>query len=77
MDVSGRRWLTIKLASEVYSLHPKTLLALCRQKRVPFSRVPSIHGGRGQIRIDRSALDRQLEAGEVLPAEATPDRRRA
>jgi len=70
MDVQARRWLTIKLASEVYSLHPKTLLALCRQQRIPHTRIPSIHGGRGQIRVDRVEFDKQLLVAAVPVAEA-------
>lgn len=62
-----RRWLTVRETGEAYSLHPKTVLALCRQRRIPHTRLPSARGGRGQIRIDRVAFDQQLAEREVLP----------
>ncbi len=77
MDISARRWISCREAGQFYGLHPKTLLALCRQQRIPHVRIPSIHGGRGQIRIDRVAFDGQLE-GQVAPVIEAPslDRRR-
>lgn len=61
-----RRWLTIPEAAEVYGLHPKSLYVLCRKRLIPFSRIPSLRGGRGQLRIDRKRMDEQLEAGEIV-----------
>jgi hypothetical protein len=61
-----RRWLTIPEAAEFYGLHPKSLYVLCRQRLIPFTRLPSLRGGRGQLRIDRKRLDEQLEAGELV-----------
>ena len=60
------RWLTIPAASTEYCLHPKTLYTLCRECRIPFARIPSLHGGRGQLRIDRVRLDEMLEAQEIV-----------
>jgi len=60
------RWLTIEQASQAYGLHPKSLYVLCRQRLIPFTRLPSLRGGRGQLRIDRKKLDEQLEAGEFV-----------
>ena len=60
------RWLTIPAASAEYGLHPKTLYKLCRERRIPFARIPSLHGGRGQLRIDRVRLDEMLEAQEIV-----------
>jgi len=60
------RWLTIEQASQAYGLHPKSLYVLCRQRLIPFTRLPSLRGGRGQLRIDRKRLDEQLEAGEII-----------
>jgi hypothetical protein len=61
-----RRWLTIPEAAEAYGLHPKSLYVLCRNRLIPFTRLPSLRGGRGQLRIDRKRLDEQLEAGELV-----------
>jgi len=75
MDLS-RRWLTPKETGELYGLHPKTVLSLCRQRRIPHTRVPSVRGGHGQIRVDRLGFDRMLEDGLVMPASEGPlDRR--
>jgi len=73
-----RRWLTVREAGELFGLHPKTVLALCRQRKLAHSRIPSVNGGRGQIRVDRVAWDRQLEEREVQPVvePARIDRRR-
>lgn len=73
----ARRWLTTAEAAQLYGWHPKSVLALCARRRIPHVRLPSVRGGRGQIRIDRVALDRQLEANLVQPAPAEPlDRRK-
>ncbi|MBE3126339.1 MAG: hypothetical protein IMZ57_11870 [Acidobacteria bacterium] len=75
--MDGRRFITVTEAAEVYSMHYKTILALCRARKIPHTRMPSVSGGRGQIRIDRVGCDKMLEGGLVLPAEAQPlDRRR-
>lgn len=73
-----RRWLTVRETSELYRLHQKTVLSLCQQRKIAHTRIPSIRGGRGQIRIDRAAFDRQLEEREILPLiePARVDRRR-
>ena len=77
MDPSGRRWISVREAAELYSLHPKTVARLCSLRKIPFSRLPSSRGVRGGIRIDKIACDRMLESGLVVPAEAPPlDRRR-
>ena len=60
------RWLTIEQASQAYGLHPKSLYVLCRNHLIPFTRLPSLRGGRGQLRIDRRRWDEQLEAGELV-----------
>ena len=76
-DFPARRFITVSEAAELYSAHPKTILALCRARRIPHTRMPSARGGYGQIRIDRIGTDKILEAGLVLPAEDAPlDRRR-
>lgn len=73
-----RRWLTVHEAAELYAMHYKTVLSLCRSRRIPFTRVPSARGGHGQIRIDRLGVDRMLEASLVTPTADPPlDRRRA
>jgi hypothetical protein len=64
--VLERRWLTIPEAAEAYGLHPKSLYVLCRNHLIPFTRLPSLRGGRGQLRIDRRRFDEQLEAGELV-----------
>jgi hypothetical protein len=61
-----RRWLSIPEAAEVYGLHRKSLYILCKKRLIPFSRIPSLRGGRGQLRIDAKKFDEQLEAGEVV-----------
>ena len=76
MSPTDRRWLRVDEASELYGLHPKTLFRLCSQRLIPPARIPSVRGGRGQIRIDRPAFDAMLEAGEVIPTSAPLDRRR-
>jgi len=77
MDLSGRRFISCREAGQLYGLHPKSVLALCRQGRIPHTRIPSIHGGRGQIRIDRVEFDKQLLVAAVPVAEAPSlDRRR-
>lgn len=60
------RWLSIPDASLAYGLHRKTLYALCRKNLIPFSRIPSLRGGRGMIRIDRRRFDEQLEGSEII-----------
>lgn len=60
-----KRWLSIPEAAELYSLHPKTLYQLCKQRSVPSTRIPSLRGGRGMIRIDRRRLDEMLEDAET------------
>jgi len=76
MDVSARRWISSFETAALYGLHVKSVLILCRLGRIPHTRIPSIRGGRGQIRIDRVAFDRQLEESEVLAVEKPLDRRR-
>ncbi len=77
LQVPSRRWITVREAAELYAMHPKTILSLCRQRRIPHSRVPSVRGGHGQVRVDRLSFDAQLEAGLVLPEAPAPlDRRR-
>jgi len=61
-----RRWLTIPEAAKLYSLHPKSLYQLCKKRLVPFTRIPSLRGGRGQLRIDAKKFNEQLEAQEVV-----------
>jgi hypothetical protein len=61
-----RRWLTIPEAAEVYGLHSKSLYILCRKHLIPFTRIPSLRGGRGQLRIDAKKLNAQLEAQELV-----------
>lgn len=76
MTPTDRRWLRVDEAAELYGIHAKTLFRLCSRRLIPHARIPSARGGRGQIRIDRPAFDAMLEAGEVLPASASIDRRR-
>jgi len=77
MSIPGRRWLTVAEVSDLYSLHRKTILALCRARRIPHARFPSVSGGHGKILIDLSGLEAILEQSLVLPAEPAPlDRRR-
>ncbi len=64
--MTDRRWLTIPEAAEAYGLHPKSLYVLCRNHLIPFTRLPSLRGGRGQLRIDRKRMDEQLESKEVV-----------
>ena len=70
MDVAARRFISCREAAELYGLHPKSIQALCRQQRIPHTRIPSIRGGRGQIRVDRVAFDQQLEAQAAPVIEA-------
>jgi len=63
---SERRWLTIPEASTAYGLHTKTLYELCRRRLVPHSRIPSLRGGRGMVRIDAKKFNEMLEADEVV-----------
>ncbi len=66
------RWLSIPAASLAYGLHVQTLYSLCKQKKIPFVKIPSIRpGGRGQIRIDRRRYDEQLERQEIVLDEQT------
>lgn len=76
MDLSARRFISCREAAALYGLHPKSILALCRQQLIPCVRLPSIHGGRGRLRVDRAAFDQQLEAQAVPVTEAPLDRRR-
>jgi len=63
---SERRWLTIPEASAAYGLHVKTLYELCRRQLVPHSRIPSLRGGRGMVRIDARKFNEMLEAQEIV-----------
>jgi excisionase family DNA binding protein len=76
--MNERRFLTVRQAGELYGLHPKTVRALCRARKLAHVRIPSVNGGRGQIRIDRIAVDRMLEEREVVPVteQARIDRRK-
>lgn len=77
-DAPARRWISPQECGELYGWHYKTVLALCRARRIPFARLPSLRGGHGQVRVDRLGLEQMLEAGLVMPAAASPlDRRRA
>jgi len=76
MSPSDRRWVSCREFGELYHLHPKTVLLLCRQRRIPFTRLPSIRGGRGGIRVDIQKFEEMLAVGEILPASAPLDRRR-
>jgi len=64
--LGGTRWLTIESASVEYGLHRKSLYALCRKNLIPFARIPSLRGGRGQLRIDARKLDEMLEGQEIV-----------
>ena len=76
--MAERRFIKISEASILYSLHPKTVAGLVRARRLPHVRLPSLHGSRGQVRIDRVLVDEMLEKGEVLPAEKPSlDRRKS
>ena len=71
-----KRWLTVRETGELYGLHPKTVFLLCRQRKIPHTRIPSARGGRGQVRIDRLGFDKLLEEREVQATEKPLDRRR-
>jgi hypothetical protein len=71
-----RRWASCGRVAEIYGWHPKTVQKLCAQRRIPFCRLPSTRGGRGQIRVDLIALEQLLEASTVRPAAAPLDNRR-
>jgi len=76
-DIPACRWISPAETAELYGWHYKSVLALCRAKRIPFTRLPSLRGGHGQIRVDIVGLEKMLEAGLVLPTEPAPlDRRR-
>jgi hypothetical protein len=64
--MTDRRWLTIPEAAEAYGLHPKSLYKLCSKRLIPYTRIPSLRGGRGQLRIDAKKFNEQLEAQEVV-----------
>jgi len=64
--MSEKRWLTIEDAATEYRLHKKSLYSLVRQNLIPYARIPSLRGGRGQIRIDARRLDEQLEGQELV-----------
>ena len=76
MDAPTRRWLTVSQAAGLISLHPKSVYQLCRQRQLTYSRIPSLRGGRGMIRVDRIGLERMLEERAVQAVEAPLDRRR-
>jgi excisionase family DNA binding protein len=60
-----KRWLTVDEAGEVYSLHPTTVYKLCKERRIPWVRIPSLRNGRGMVRIDRRRMDELLEREEI------------
>jgi len=64
--MNAPRWLTIERASEAYGLSRKSLYTLCKERRIPFARIPSLHGGRGMVRIDAKKFDEMLEADELV-----------
>lgn len=76
-EAPARRWISPQETAELLGVHYKSVLSLCRARRIPHTRLPSLRGGRGQIRVDRVGLEQLLEAGLVLPAAPPPlDRRR-
>ena len=76
IDLSARRWISVKEAGVLYSLHPKTIARLCSLRKIPFTRIPSSRGGHGVLRIDRVAFDQHLEEQAVTVATEPLDRRR-
>ena len=65
-SIAWKRWLSIPEAAEYYGLHPKSLYELTKQRLIPFTRIPSLRGGRGMIRIDRRRLDELMEQDEIV-----------
>lgn len=51
-----RRWLKASEAGEYLGLHVKSVYRACKQKKIPFSKIPGVG-----LRIDRYLLDRLLE----------------
>lgn len=76
MDAPARRWLTVSQTADLISLHPKSVYQLCRQRQLTYSRIPSLQGGRGMIRVDRISIERMLEERAVQAVEAPLDKRR-
>jgi len=78
MDPSGRRWISPAECAEYLHVHIKSVYMLCRERKLPATRLPAIrgHGGRGRVLIDRQGLDRLLEEGLVPVAEELLDKRR-
>jgi hypothetical protein len=76
MDAPARRWLTIAQAADLIGLHPKSVYQLCRKRKITYSKIPSLRGGRGMIRVDRIGLERMLEERAVQAVETPHDRRR-
>ena len=78
MDVSARRWISPAECAEYLHVHIKSVYLLCRERKLPATRLPAIRGrgGRGRVLIDRLALDVMLEQRAVPVAEAPLDRRR-
>ena len=76
MSQTERRWISVPEAAAIYSLHPKSVYQLCRKRLIPHTRIPSLHGGRGQVRIDRVEFDQMLEEREIQAAREPLDRRR-
>jgi excisionase family DNA binding protein len=55
-----RRWLRASEASEYLGIHVKSVYRACKQRLIPFSKAPGIG-----VRIDKAALDKLLETGEL------------
>ena len=77
MNPRGVRWLTIAQASEAYGLCRQSLYFLCKKNLIPFARIPSLRGGRGQLRIDAKRWDERLEAQEIVSDVGTLARRKS
>lgn len=77
-ELPARRWITCLEAADLYGWHVKTVYKLVAQRRLAFTRLPGVReGSRGDIRIDRRALDEMLETRAVQPIAPAPlDRRR-
>jgi len=76
MDAPARRWLTVAQAADLIGLHPKSVYQLCRQRQITYTKIPSLRGGRGMVRVDRIGLERMLEERAVQAIEAPLDKRR-
>lgn len=57
-----KRWLRASEAGEYLGLHIKSIYRACKQRKIPFSKIPGIG-----MRIDKRELDLLLEERGINP----------